>query len=171
MASPASIGKHPIHPMLVVFPIALWVFSFIADIIYRVGGQSRAIWNEIAYYTLAGGIIGALLAAVPGLIDLFSLRDRSTKRLGVKHMITNVTALLIFGASLWARTTGLPGAGLPVLLSAIGIIVVSYGGWLGGEMVYVKGVGVEQPTAQRSRREEYPYYGDRPEHRPPTRPQ
>src|SRR5215212_3435021 len=60
METPASIAKHPIHPMLVALPIGLWVFSLVSDIIYRAGWGS-AVWNDVAFYTLAGGIVGALL--------------------------------------------------------------------------------------------------------------
>ncbi len=72
MASPASVAKHPIHPMFVVFPIGLWIFSFIMDLIYYFGSGTE-IWNIVALYTMIGGIIGALIAAVPGLIDFLSL--------------------------------------------------------------------------------------------------
>ena len=81
MASPASIGKHPLHPMLVGFPIALWIFSFVCDLVYAFdwGG---AIWHEMAFYTMAGGVIGALAAAVPGYIDFRSITDETTQRIG-----------------------------------------------------------------------------------------
>lgn len=69
MASPASIAKHPIHPVLVALPIGLWIFSLVSDVIYltKWGGP---VWNDVAFYTMAGGFGSALLAAVPGLIDL-----------------------------------------------------------------------------------------------------
>ncbi|MGH9834655.1 MAG: DUF2231 domain-containing protein [Blastocatellia bacterium] len=63
-ASHASIGGHPIHPILVAFPIGLWVFSLVSDIVYFMGWGS-AIWNDVAFYSMAGGIVGALLAAAP----------------------------------------------------------------------------------------------------------
>jgi len=53
MASPASVGKHPIHPMLIPFPIALWIFSLICDLIY-VMGWGGIVWKETAFYTMAG---------------------------------------------------------------------------------------------------------------------
>ena len=59
MTSSASIAKHPIHPMLVAFPIGLWVFSLVCDFIYR--GTTTPIWSDLAFYTIAGGIIGACL--------------------------------------------------------------------------------------------------------------
>ncbi len=84
MASPAGVARHPIHPMLIVFPIALWIFAFVCDLIFRFG-SGAAIWNDVAYISIAGGIMGALIAAIPGFIDFLSLfgRPRST---AVVHM-------------------------------------------------------------------------------------
>ena len=65
MKSHASIGGHPIHPMIIPFPIALWVFSLIADLIYLWGGNP--LWRDyIAFYTLLGGIIGGAAGAILG---------------------------------------------------------------------------------------------------------
>ena len=153
MASPASIGGHPVHPMLVPFPIGLWVFSFIADLIYLWRGNP--IWrNYIAFYTLLGGIIGAAAAAVPGLIDWLSLKDSKVVRIANWHARLNVIALLIFAASFYLRTTS--GAGLvsgsytiPVALSVLGVILISISGYLGGEMVFKYRVAVDQPPSDR----------------------
>jgi len=68
MASPASIEKHPIHPMLVALPIGLWIFALVCDVVRAAGGTSN--WRSVATYCVAAGIVGALLAAVPGLIDI-----------------------------------------------------------------------------------------------------
>jgi uncharacterized membrane protein len=74
MSTTASIAKHPIHPMLVGFPIGLLSFSFIADL-FEIGTHS-AIWNSVAKYSLAAGIISAVIAALPGFLD-FSLSKAS----------------------------------------------------------------------------------------------
>ena len=139
MTSSASIAKHPIHPMLVAFPIGLWVFSLVCDFIYR--AQHTPIWNDLAFYTIAGGIIGALLAAVPGLIDLFSLRDRAQK-IGIAHMIINLVVVGLYCWNFWLRSTGSHGRA-PLALSVIAVILLAISGWLGGEMVYVYGVAVQ----------------------------
>ncbi len=147
MATRASFGGHPIHPMLIPFPLALWVFSLIADLIYL--WQGNPVWRDsVAFYTLAGGIIGAILAAVPGIIDYFSIRDRKISKLAAWHARLNVLALLIFSASFYLRTTSgseFVGSSLtiPVTLSVIGVILIAISGWIGGEMVYVHGVGVQ----------------------------
>ncbi len=64
MISKASVAKHTIHPMLVPLPIGLWIFSLVCDFIYK--GVGDLLWHTMAYYSLAGGVIGGLLAALPG---------------------------------------------------------------------------------------------------------
>jgi uncharacterized membrane protein len=154
MASPASIGKHPIHPMLIPFPFALWTFSLIADLIYFLSGYT--IWRDwVAFYTLAGGIVGAVLAAVPGIIDYFSLKDPKVSKIAAWHARLNVLALLVFAASLYLRTAGgsqiVNGSYVvPFALSVVGVLLISVSGWLGGELVYVHQVAVEpKPEARR----------------------
>ena len=147
MAGPASLGGHPIHPMLIPFPIALWVFSLVADVIYLWRGNP--VWRDwIAFYTLLGGIIGGVLAAVPGFIDWLSLKDREVVKIANWHARLNVIALLIFVASFYLRTAS--GAGLvggsytiPFVLSVVGVILITISGWLGGEMVFRHGVAVD----------------------------
>ena len=153
MASHASIGGHPIHPMIIPFPIALWVFSLIADLIYLWGGNP--LWRDyIAFYTLLGGIIGGAAAAVPGVIDWLSLKDREVVKIANWHARLNVIALLIFAASFYLRTTS--GSGLvsgnysiPFGLSVLGVILIAISGWLGGEMVFKHGVAVDQQSIPR----------------------
>lgn len=151
MASPASIGGHPIHPMIIPFPIALWVFSLVADLIYLWRGN--LVWRDyIAFYTLLGGIIGAAVAAVPGFIDWLSLQDRNVVKIANWHARLNVIALLIFLASFYLRTTN--GSALvngsyaiAIGLSIFGVILISISGYLGGEMVFKHGVAVDKrPT-------------------------
>jgi uncharacterized membrane protein len=153
MASPASIGGHPIHPMLIPFPIALWVFSLVADVIYLWRGNP--VWRDwIAFYALLGGIVGGALAAVPGFIDWLSLKDNAVVKVANWHARLNVVALLIFVASFYLRTAG--GAGLvggsytvPLLLSVVGVILITISGWLGGELVFRHGVAVEPQSDER----------------------
>ncbi|MEN3327641.1 MAG: hypothetical protein V7638_2448 [Acidobacteriota bacterium] len=157
MASKASIGGHPIHPMLMPFPIGLLVFSVVADLIYLWRGNP--VWeNYIAFYTLLGGIIGAAAAAVPGLIDWATLTDPAAVKVANWHARVNITGLVIFIASFYLRTsrgatwiTGLPS--LPIILSIVGVVGISIGGWLGGELVFRHGVAVE---AQRGSAPEKP---------------
>ena len=146
MSSPASVAGHPIHPMIIPFPIGLWVFSLIADIIYL--WRDNPVWRDyVAFYTLLAGIIGAAVAAVFGIIDWLSIKDRETKKVADWHARLNVIALLVFAASFYLRTTN--GSGLtsgsfniPFALSILVVILIAISGYLGGELVFKHGVAV-----------------------------
>ena len=152
MASRASIGGHPIHPMLVAFPIGLLVFSFVADLIYLWRGNP--LWESyVAFYALLGGIVGGAMAAIPGLIDWATLTDPKVVRVANWHARVNIVTLMIFIASFYLRTTS--GAAwipkmpmLPIILSIVGVIGLTIAGWLGGELVFRHGVAVTMPAAE-----------------------
>ena len=152
MRTPARILDHPIHPMLIPFPIGLWVFSLAADVAYRLGADP--VWLTMAYWTMLAGTVGALVAAVPGLVDFLSLRDPRAVRIGTIHLVLNLTIVGLFVANLVLRTRGYPPTALPLVLSiiAVGLLLVS--GWLGWEMIYKEGVAVtpEIEVRQRERR-------------------
>jgi uncharacterized membrane protein len=143
MSTPASVARHPIHPILVGLPIGLWVFSVAADLIFY-SGWGGAIWKDVAFYTLGGGIVGALLAAVPGFIDFFSITDARARQVGITHMVANLIALALFGASFWLRWIATVGF-LPAGLSIVAVLVLGVAGWFGGELVFVHGMGVKPP--------------------------
>ena len=146
MTSTASIGKHPIHPVLVAFPIGLWVFSLLSDIIFLSGGNSA--WSTVSRYSMRVGILGALLAALPGFVDLLTTPSAKIKRIGAWHMSINlvVTAIFVVDFFLRANKPGVPAG--PFVLSIIGVALLAVSGWLGGEMVYVHGAGVQPPMAK-----------------------
>ena len=153
MASPASIAGHPIHPMLIPFPIALWVFSFVADLIYLWRGNPG--WEWMASWTLLAGCLGAIVAAVFGIIDYFAIKDKQVAKVANWHARFNVLALLLFAAS-WYLRRGIDLANvngrltLPIALSAVGVIAVSISGYLGGELVFKHGVGVNPQNDTRA---------------------
>lgn len=146
MSSPASVAGHPIHPMIIPFPIGLWVFSLLADLIYLWRGNP--VWRDwIAFYSLLGGIIGAALAAVFGIIDWLSITNRTVKKVADWHARLNVIALLVFVASFYLRTTRgsawVSGSfTIPLALSIFGVILITISGYLGGELVFKHGVAV-----------------------------
>jgi uncharacterized membrane protein len=131
--------------MLVPFPIALWIFSFICDVMYALG-WGGPLWNDMAFYTMAGGLLGALAAAIPGYLDFRSLTHPEVRRIGRWHMLLNLTIVVLFGVNLWLRMAQTPATRLPVILSFAGIAMLGVSGWLGGELVYVRGVAVERET-------------------------
>jgi uncharacterized membrane protein len=148
MRTPASILKHPIHPMLIVFPIGLWIFSFACDLI-RLAGASGDAWITVAFYSMVGGLIGALCAAVPGLIDLIYYKGGTppVKKIALTHMTINLIVVGLYAVNIWLRAGGLDvtvaSLSTPLLLSIIGVGLLFVSGWLGGQMVHVYGVGVE----------------------------
>jgi uncharacterized membrane protein len=129
------------HPMLVGLPIGLWVFALVCDVVHAVSGS--AIWQTVATFCVAGGIVGALLAAVPGLIDYFSIDEAEMRRIANLHLAVNLGAVVIFAINLWLRFRLPVESNVPLGLSVVGVLAIGFGGWLGGEMVYVKGMAVE----------------------------
>src|SRR6185312_4903283 len=142
MRTPASIAQHPIHPMLVVFPIGLWIFSLICDVI-STGASTPATWQTVAFYTMVGGTVGALCAAIPGLVDLVSLKAvPSVQKLAVAHMVINLVAVVLYIINIWIRSGHPTNMKAPLTLSIVGVVLIAVSGWIGGQMVHVHGVGV-----------------------------
>jgi uncharacterized membrane protein len=138
--TPANIAGHPIHPMLVPIPIGLWIFSFVCDLVFVFGSGAPA-WSTVALYTMAGGIVGALAAAIFGFIDLLSLPPEP-RRTALVHMTINLIVVVLYLVNFWFRrdTPDHPGGYVWLSLVAIALLVVS--GWLGGKLVYILGVAV-----------------------------
>lgn len=151
MSTPASIARHPMHPMLIVFPITFFVAAPVLDIVHVATGN--AMWGRVAFWDIVLGIVTALAAAVPGFIDYLSLTGRAA-RIATYHMALNLTVVAIFGSSLLLRggaaQTALGGlTWLPVALSVAGALILTISGWLGGTLVYEHGVGVSAERTER----------------------
>jgi uncharacterized membrane protein len=141
MKSRAGIAGHPIHAMLVPFPIALWIFSLASDFIYLFG-FGGPVWKDIAFYTMVAGVGGALAAAVPGYLDYRTITEPLTAKIAERHMLINLSLVLLFSINVFMRLSTGPHAVAPVVLSVVGVAGLAISGWLGGELVYVRGVGV-----------------------------
>lgn len=142
MQGRATIKEHPIHPMLIAFPIGFWTGSLIADIAYAATGN--VFWTGMGTVLIGFGIIGALLAAVPGFIDYFTApMDRKTKRTATKHMLVNLGITALYVINYFLRS-GTPGTTTGYILSVVGIAALLYAGWLGGDLVYDHKVGVAE---------------------------
>jgi uncharacterized membrane protein len=125
----------------VPIPIGLWLFSLVCDLVHRFGGSSPN-WEIVAWYTMIGGIVGALVAAVPGFIDMLSL-PWSVKRVALAHMAINLTIVALYVVNAYLRRHGGVTDGT-ILLSLISIVALVVSGWLGGHMVYLRRVAVEE---------------------------
>jgi len=145
MRTPANIARHPIHPMLVTIPIGLWLFSFVCDLVFMFGGGGSD-WETVAFYTMVGGVIGALLAAIPGLIDMLSLAGNPRKT-AIIHMSLNLTIVALYVVNAVLRFANPDNLRLGLWLSLIAVALLVVSGWLGGKMVYEQGVAVDTGEA------------------------
>jgi uncharacterized membrane protein len=148
--STIEIAGHPIHPMLIPFPIAFFVGALAADIVFAANGNP--FWGTAAVWLLIAGLVMAVLAALAGVTDFLS--DGRIRQLNPawRHLIGNVVAVVIEIVNLWLRLARGPDFVLPVglILSAVVTLLLLYTGWQGWEMVYRDRVGVKpegQPMA------------------------
>jgi uncharacterized membrane protein len=144
MESKAKLLGHPIHPMLIVLPLGLFIAAFIFDVVYLL--TDNPTWATVAFWNIAGGVIGGLLAAIFGLIDWLAIPDGTrAKSVGLMHGFTNVVVIVLFSISWllrWPDPAYLPDT-LTFILELIAIGVAGVSGWLGGELVDRLGVGVD----------------------------
>jgi uncharacterized membrane protein len=140
--SKAKLLGHPIHQMLIVFPLGLLATAVVFDLIYLLDGP--VIFAEVAYWLVISGLIGGVLAAPFGLIDWLAIpRDTRAKQVGAMHGGGNVVVLLLFlgSALLRADAPATPPA-TAYVLSFAGAALAMVTAWLGGELVDRLGVGV-----------------------------
>jgi uncharacterized membrane protein len=143
MEAKAKSMGHPIHPMLIVFPLGLLPVAAIFDIVYLYTHNAR--WADISYWIIAAGIIGGLIAAVFGLIDWLAIPARTrAKYIGLVHGVTNVVVVVLFIVS-WLMRRPNPAAPelLAIILGFAAVGLSFFSGWLGGELVYRLSVAVD----------------------------
>ena len=137
--------KHPLHPLIVHVPIGLWLLGGLFDVASRVVDEQPWLVRGAFHVTLLG-VIGALLAAVPGFVDYSDIRsDHPAKRVAAWHMRLNLAAVALYVLGLVLRYPELdaartPAAALAISLLALALVMVS--GYLGGVLVYDDGIGV-----------------------------
>ena len=145
MESRLKLLGHPIHPMLIVFPLGLLATAVIFDILYVATANDDLA--TVSYYALIAGIVGGLLAAVFGLLDWTKIpKDTRARRIGAVHGVGNVIVTGLFALSLasrWGDPTYLPSL-LPMVLGLIGGLIALFTAWLGGELVYRLRVAVDE---------------------------
>ncbi|HKU09200.1 MAG TPA: DUF2231 domain-containing protein [Bradyrhizobium sp.] len=148
--STASIAGHPIHPMLIPFPVAFFVATLVCDFAFwRNGSETVA---SSAMWLLGAGVVMALLAAVMGLIDVFGERRIFDLTDAWLHAGGNVIIVLIEAGNWYMRYTGGSSKIIPtgLVLSLIAVGGLLFTGWKGWEMVYRHRVGVADETASAS---------------------
>jgi uncharacterized membrane protein len=143
MESRAKLFGHPIHQMLIVFPLGVLGSSIIFDILFLATKNGR--WADIAYCMILVGVISGLTAAVFGLIDWLAIPPGTrAKRIGLLHGLGNVVVVLLFIVG-WFLRRPAPASPpmLAIILSFAGVVLSVITGWLGGELVDRLGVGVD----------------------------
>ncbi len=143
MESRAKILGHAVHPILIVFPLGLLATAVVFDIVHMVAGG--AVFATVAFWMIAAGLIGGLLAAPFGLWDWLAIPSNTrAKSIGLIHALVNVAALALFFISWWIRydAPDRPDT-LAFVLALAGAAVAAVGGWFGGELVERLGVGVD----------------------------
>src|SRR6478735_1307396 len=152
MYSKAKILGHPIHPMLVGFPVAFYTGTLVAFIVYA--ATKNVFWFHLAGVVNWAGVVTAALAAVPGLIDWATgiPRASAAKKTGLIHMGLNVASLLLFLISAVATLNHwdnlMPSADGQLALSAIGVLLTLPAGFLGWSLVQDHHVGVQLSSEQ-----------------------
>jgi uncharacterized membrane protein len=144
MKATARLFGHPIHQMLIVFPLGLLATAVIFDVIRMSTDNPR--WGDISFWLIAAGIIGGLAAAVFGLIDWVGIPGGTrAKRIGLLHGVGNVVVVLLFAGSwLLRRDAPTTPETTALVLSFAGAALALVTGWLGGELVDRLGVGVDE---------------------------
>jgi uncharacterized membrane protein len=144
MEARAKVLGHPVHQMLIVFPLGLFSTALIFDVIHLV--TAGATWSIVSYWMIAAGIIGGLCAAVFGLIDWSKIPSGTRAyRLGVLHGLGNVCVVVLFAVSWWLRRPDPGNPSVPAItIMVVGAALSLVTGWLGGELVDRLGVGVDE---------------------------
>ena len=149
--STASIAGHPIHPMLIPFPITFLVSALLTDIAYV--WSQEAMWAYASWWLIAAGIVSALLAALFGFIDFFGERRIRRLKTAWYHMVGNLLAVVLSIVNFLVHNRDGAIAVIPtgITLSAIVVLLLLFNGWMGGHLVFRHGVAVrpieEEPTA------------------------
>jgi uncharacterized membrane protein len=144
MESRAKLLGHPVHPMLIVIPLGLFIAAVVFDAFYL--WQSTPAFASVSYWNIAGGVIGGLLAAVFGLIDWLAIpANTRAKRIGLIHGAANVVVVALFSAAWLMRGGTIDNAPTTTvfLVEVAALLLGAVSGWLGGELVDRLSVGVD----------------------------
>jgi len=149
--STLEVAGHPIHPMLIVFPVAFLVATLVADCVYW--GTGNDGWASAAIWVVGAGTVGGALAAVAGLTDFLGERRIRNLSASWQHFLGNALVILISAFNWYWHLQGadhiVPGS---IICSAVVVLLLLFTGWKGWEMVYRDHVGISDvPMAGRNR--------------------
>lgn len=153
--SRAAVMGHPIHPMLIPFPIALISAALVADVVYAVndGEAWASAWATGAAWLLWGAVASGGLAALAGMVDFFGIEAVRKSSTAIRHAVGNGLVLALTLVNGLLRLGDPQGAVLPlgIVLTAAASLVMVYTGWLGGELSYRHMIGVDPHMHEPSR--------------------
>ena len=145
MESRTKVAGHPIHPMLIVYPVGLLSAAVLFDILYLLTGNET--FAHVAFWSIVVGVIGGLAAALFGLLDWLAIpQGTRARRIGLYHGTGNVVLVVLFALSALMRMNDpafQPNI-LPFILALAGVLLALVTAWLGGELVYRLRVGVDE---------------------------
>ena len=139
--STVTVMRHPVHPMMVVFPLSFMTSTLLADVLYLV--TERAFWAEASLWLAAGGLLSGLAAGMVGMIDFFTMPAVRRRVIAWSHFLAAVMALALAGANVQLRWDDPAAAVWPVGLMLAGTMaaIVGFAGWLGGTLTFKHGIG------------------------------
>lgn len=142
--STAQIAGHPLHPMLIPFPIVSFIGALITDVMWLTTDEGG--WATASNWLLGIGLATAVIAAATGMADY--LGDDRVRKIGAatRHMIANIVVVTLEAVNLVVRLTGGTDqiGAIGIWLSLASVLILAYSGWLGGELVYRHRVGVQE---------------------------
>jgi uncharacterized membrane protein/nitrite reductase/ring-hydroxylating ferredoxin subunit len=143
MRSRANFKTHPIHPMLIGFPLSFFTGAFVFDLLFLV--TKNVSLQITGYYLVIAGIVGAVLAAVPGFIDYLNTvpPKSSAKERAAKHGLINTSNLVLFIVIFFLKKDTTLSPIWIVLMEAVGVVLLVIAGWMGGTLVYRNQIGVD----------------------------
>ena len=158
MRSKFAVFDHPIHPALVALPIGLFTWAFVAIVVYAFSDENRT-WYDISYWSSIAGIASALVAALPGFGDYFTVARHTRDRdIATAHMVLNLGLVALFAVAAVIMYDEGADAGrdlaIVVTLQALGVGLLGLSGWLGGEMVYKGHLAVGPEDGEEEREEQ-----------------
>jgi len=140
--STVNIRQHPVHPTMVVFPIAFLTGTLISDLIFLSTGNG--FWAEAAFWLASGGLAIGLPAALVGMIDFFTMNEVRKHISAWSHFLAGTMALALAGANVQLRWDDPASVVWPLglMLSATMAGMVAATGWLGGTLTFKHGIGI-----------------------------
>jgi len=149
MHSKVKLAGHPIHPMLVAYPIVLYTATLVCYIVYS--SNHDVFWFKVAYVANISGVIMAVVAALPGFIDWLHIpSDSRAKKTGFFHLVSNVIALILFALCFFLQkdkwNDSSPTTGLAIPLALGGFLLTSIAGFLGWTLLQKHHVGIDPFT-------------------------